>query len=404
MYTRQSKTFLMVLVAATLMVVGCSSKKETSAEITQKQTALAKLKSEKQKNDEEITRLQKELQGLDGAPMDRSKIKLVSIAPVLSSAFEHFIELQGKVDAENSSYISPRNGGGQVKQVFVKQGQRVRKGQLLLKMDDQIQRQAVIAARQQSAGIRTQLTLAKSIYERQKNLWDKGIGTEVQLLQARTNVTSLENQLSLVAENVKLAEAQLNTANVYSDVNGVADVVNIRPGEIFVGMTALGAQIKIVNTSSLKVVSSIPENYMGAVQVGSAAIVQMPDIGRIYNGSVSYIGASIDLLNRGFNVEVRLPSDAALKPNQLALVKIRDYAAANAISIPLKTLQDDQEGKFVIIASTEAGKLIARKRPVTVGMINGSNIEIKSGLKGGEQLVIEGYNGLYEGQEIKTTL
>ena len=404
MYTRQSKTFLMVLVAATLMVVGCSSKKETSAEITQKQTALAKLKSEKQKNEEEITRLQKELQGLDGAPMDRSKIKLVSIAPVLSSAFEHFIELQGKVDAENSSYISPRNGGGQVKQVFVKQGQRVRKGQLLLKMDDQIQRQAVIAARQQSAGIRTQLTLAKSIYERQKNLWDKGIGTEVQLLQARTNVTSLENQLSLVAENVKLAEAQLNTANVYSDVNGVADVVNIRPGEIFVGMTALGAQIKIVNTSSLKVVSSIPENYMGAVQVGSAAIVQMPDIGRIYNGSVSYIGASIDLLNRGFNVEVRLPSDAALKPNQLALVKIRDYAAANAISIPLKTLQDDQEGKFVIIASTEAGKLIARKRPVTVGMINGSNIEIKSGLKGGEQLVTEGYNGLYEGQEIKTNL
>ena len=404
MYTRQSKTFLMVLVAATLMVVGCSSKKETSAEITKKQTALAKLKSEKQKNEEEIARLQKELQGLDGAPMDRSKIKLVSIAPVLASAFEHFIELQGKVDAENSSYISPRNGGGQVKQVFVKQGQRVRKGQLLLKMDDQIQRQAVIAARQQSAGIRTQLTLAKSIYERQKNLWDKGIGTEVQLLQARTNVTSLENQLSLVAENVKLAEAQLNTANVYSDVNGVADVVNIRPGEIFVGMTALGAQIKIVNTSSLKVVSSIPENYMGAVQVGSAAIVQMPDIGRIYNGSVSYIGASIDLLNRGFNVEVRLPSDAALKPNQLALVKIRDYAAANAISIPLKTLQDDQEGKFVIIASTEAGKLIARKRPVTVGMINGSNIEIKSGLKGGEQLVTEGYNGLYEGQEIKTNL
>ena len=404
MYTRQSKTFLMVLVAATLMVVGCSSKKETSAEITKKQTALAKLNSEKQKNEEEIARLQKELQGLDGAPMDRSKIKLVSIAPVLASAFEHFIELQGKVDAENSSYISPRNGGGQVKQVFVKQGQRVRKGQLLLKMDDQIQRQAVIAARQQSAGIRTQLTLAKSIYERQKNLWDKGIGTEVQLLQARTNVTSLENQLSLVAENVKLSEAQLNTANVYSDVNGVADVVNIRPGEIFVGMTALGAQIKIVNTSSLKVVSSIPENYMGAVQVGSAAIVQMPDIGRIYNGSVSYIGASIDLLSRGFNVEVRLPSDAALKPNQLALVKIRDYAAANAISIPLKTLQDDQEGKFVIIASTEAGKLIARKRPVTVGMINGSNIEIKSGLKGGEQLVTEGYNGLYEGQEIKTNL
>jgi len=112
MYTKQSKAIFIVLVSATLIAVGCSSKKETSAEITQKQTELAKLKSEKQKKDEEIAKLQKELQGLDGASVDRSKIKLVSIAPVTSSAFEHFIELQGKVDAENSSYISPRNGGG----------------------------------------------------------------------------------------------------------------------------------------------------------------------------------------------------------------------------------------------------------------------------------------------------
>ncbi len=400
-----SKLIITAVAAGILLTAGCSrSKKETSAEITEKQTALAKLKSEKDKKDAEIAKLQKELQSLDTSNTDRSKVKLVALSPVAAVSFEHFIELQGKIDAENSSYISPRNGGGLVKQVLVKQGQRVSRGQLLLKMDDQIQRQAVIAARQQSAGIRTQLTLAKSIYERQKNLWEKGIGTEVQLLQAKTNVTSLENQLTLVAENVKLSEAQLNTANVYSDVSGVADVVNIRPGEIFTGMTAMGAQIKIVNTSSLKVVSNIPENYLGAVQVGSAAVVEMPDIGRVYNGKVSYIGASIDLLSRGFNVEVKLPSDAALKPNQLALVKIRDYAAANAISIPLKTLQDDQDGKYVVIASTEGGKLVARKRPVTIGLINGSNIEIKSGLRAGEQLVTEGYNGLYDGQELKTSI
>ncbi len=401
----QLRSGIITIVLAAVLVAGCSrSKKETSAAITEKQTALAKLKNAKDKQDAEIAKLQKELQSLDTGSMDRTKVKLVALAPVATVAFEHFIELQGKIDAENSSYISPRNGGGLVKQVFVKQGQRVSRGQLLLKMDDQIQRQAVVAARQQSAGIRTQLTLAKSIYERQKNLWEKGIGTEVQLLQAKTNVTSLENQLTLVAENVKLSEAQLNTANVYSDASGIADVVNIRPGEIFTGMTAMGAQIKIVNTSSLKVVSSIPENYLGAVQVGSAAIIEMPDIGRVYNGKVSYIGASIDLLNRGFNVEVKLPSDAALKPNQLALVKIRDYAAANAISIPLKTLQDDQDGKYVIVASAEGAKLIARKKPVTIGLINGSNIEIKSGLKGGEQLVTEGYNGLYEGQELKTSM
>ncbi len=405
MYLKMNKGFIATILAVVLVTTSCSrSKKESSAALTAKQTELAKLKSDKEKNDAEIARLQKELLVLDSGASDPSKVKLVTLAPVQSTSFEHFIELQGKVDAENSSYISPRNGGGLVKQVLVKQGQMVRKGQLLLKMDDQVQRQAVVAARQQSAGIRTQLTLAKSIYERQKNLWDKGIGTEVQLLQAKTNVTSLENQLTLVAENVKLSEAQMNTANVYSDVNGVADVVNIRPGETFTGMTAMGAQISIVNTTSLKVVSVIPENYLNVIRVGTPAVVEMPDIQRVYNGTVSYIGASIDVLSRGFNVEVRLPSDGALKPNQLALVKIKDYASPSAIAVPLKTLQSDQDGKFVMVATTEAGKLIARKRSVTVGMINNSSIELKSGLRAGEQLVVEGYNGLYDGQVLKTSM
>ena len=399
----QKITKLSIALAVSLFAASCSnSKKDGDAAVNDKKTQLEKLKSAKDKQDEQIRKLQEELSKIDTSSSNPSKIKLVALTPVTLQNFDHYIDLQGKVDAENISYISPRGMGGQVRGVFVRQGDYVKKGQLLLKLDDAIQRQQVVAARQQSAGVNTQLKLAKSVYQRQKNLWDQGIGTEVQLLTSQTNVTSLENQLSQIAEQVKVAQEQLNTTNIYSDVTGVADVVNIRVGETFSGMTAAGPQIKIVNTSNLKAVSNIPENYLGTVGKGTAVIVELPDLHKTLNATVSFVGSSIDLINRGFVVEAKLPADKALKPNQIALMKIKDYAAAHSITVPLNTLQNDEKGKFVMIATTEKGKMFARKRPVTIGMLNGDVLEIKSGLKEGDMLVTEGFGNLYEGQQIVT--
>jgi membrane fusion protein (multidrug efflux system) len=400
---KQVKAVGLIITAAFILAsCGGNSKKEGDAALNDKKTQLEKLKGEKDKNEAEIAKLQEELSKLDTSNANPAKVKLVAITPIALQNFSHYIELQGKVDAENISYISPRGMGGQVKAVLVKQGDHVNKGQLLLKLDDAIQRQQVVATQQQAAGIKTQLALAKSLYDRQNNLWKQGIGTEVQLLTAQTNVASLENQLSLVGEQVKVAQEQMNTANVYSDVSGVADIVNIRVGETFSGQTAAGPQIKIVNTTNLKVVSNIPENYLGAVGKGSAVVVFFPDLNKTVNTTVSFMGASIDLINRGFVVEAKLAPDPVLKPNQIALMKIRDYNADNTITIPLKTLQNDEKGKFVMVASTENGKLVARKRPVNIGMLNGDVLEIKTGLKTGDALVTEGYAGLYEGQQLKT--
>jgi RND family efflux transporter MFP subunit len=399
---KQVKTFGLIITASIILASCSESKKEGEAALNDKKAQLEKLKSEKTKNEEQIMKLQEELAKLDTSNVNPAKIKLVAITPVVAQQFAHYIELQGKVDAENISYISPRTGGGQVKAVLVKQGDYVKKGQLLLKLDNAILNQSVIAGKQQLEGIKTQLGYAKNIYQRQKNLWDQGIGTEVQLISAKTNVASLENQLDAAVEQVKTLQEQLNTANVYSDVNGVADVVNIRVGETFTGMSAAGPQIKIVNTSSLKAVSNLPENYLGTVTKGTAVVVNIPDAHKTINTTVSFTGASIDLINRGFVVEAKLPSDATLKPNLIALMKIRDYNADNAIAIPLNTLQNDEKGKFVMVASSEKGKLVARKRTVTIGMLNNDVLEIKTGLKPGEALITEGYAGLYEGQQLKT--
>jgi RND family efflux transporter MFP subunit len=394
------KHYIIPTLLSVIFLISCGdSKKDGNAAINDKKAQLEKLKAAKEKNDQEIAALQAELLKLD-PNSNPSKVKLIATAPIVKQDFNHYIELQGEVDADDISYISPRGMGGQVKAIYVKQGDQVKKGQLLLKLDDAIIRQQVTAVKQQLEGIKIQLGYAKNIAQRQKNLWDQGIGTEVQLITAQNNVSSLEEQLKSGNESVKLAQEQLNTANVYSDVSGVADVVNIRVGETFTGMTAVGAQIKIVNTSRLKVISNIPENYIGSVKKGSPVVVILPDGQKEFNTSVSFIGASIDVSNRGFVIEAKLPSDPSVKPNQIAIVKVKDYSAPAAIAIPLNTLQNDDKGKFVMIAVTENGKLIARKRPVNIGMLNGNLLEIKTGLQEGDMLVTEGFASIYEGQQL----
>jgi len=391
------KKYLLISATALVFLSSCGdSKKQGNAALNDKKAALEKLKGEKDKVDGDIASLKAEIAKLDTSAGTQQKAKLVAVQTLADTNFNHYIELQGRVDAENISYITPRGGPGQVKAIYVKQGDVVKKGQLLLKLDDAIIKQNVIANRQGLEGIKTQLAFAKDIYQRQKNLWDQGIGTEVQLITAKNNVATLQNQLSASQENVKTIQEQSNTSLVYSDVSGIADLMTVKVGESF-GSPGSGV-IKIVNNSLLKVVSNIPENYLGSVSKGSPVVVQMPDINKTFNLSISFVGASIDVINRGFVVEAKLPKDPALKPNQIAMIKVKDYGAANTIVIPLNTLQNDEKGKFVMISTNDNGKMIAHKRVVNIGAISGDQIEIKTGLKAGDVLVTEGFGSLYEGQ------
>ena len=395
---------LTAFISLMLLSASCgSSKKEKDSVVTEKKVQLEKLKSDRTTIEEKIKALEADIARLDTGAAKTEKVKLVSVIPVTAQNFQHFIDLQGKIDAENISYISPRGMGGQVRQVFVKKGDNVRKGQLLLKLDDAVARQNVVAMRQSMGTVKTQLDLARSVYQRQKNLWNQNIGTEVQLLNAETNVKSLENQLKTMQENVKIAQEQLNLSNVYSDVSGVAEEVNIHVGETFTGAPASG--IKIVNTSSLKVVTDIPENYLSRVKRGTPVQVVVADINRSYPSTISLISQSVSSTSRGFTAEARIPYDVSLKPGQAAVVKILDYSNANGIVIPVNLVQSDETSKYVYVLEKQSnGKTVARKKKVVIGEVYGDNVEIKSGLTAGEQLISEGYQSLYEGQSITTTL
>ncbi len=399
-------TQIVIVASAMFIIASCGgSKKDDAALVNDKKAAIEKLKAQNAKNDVEMKKLQAELEKLDVNGANAAKVKLVGTATVTTQDFKHYIDLQGHVDAENISYISPRGMPGQVKAVYVQQGQYVKKGQLLLKLDDAIMQQQVTGARQQLEGIKTQLNFAKNIYQRQKNLWDNGIGTEVQLITAKTNVESLENQLKSAGEQVKLAIEQSKTSNVYSDVNGIADIVAIRVGETFQGMTAAGPQIKIVNTSNLKVVTNIPENYLTRVHKGSTIEINIPDANKKLTSTISLISQSIDPNKLGFVAEARIPVDPALKPNQSAIVQIMDYAANNAVVIPVNMVQSDETSKYVyVLTKLSNGKSVAKKQTVIIGEVYGNNVEIKAGLKAGDQLITEGYQNIYDGQLISTSI
>jgi len=209
----------------------------------------------------------------------------------------------------------------------------------------------------------------------------------------------LASQLKAASEQLGMVRDQLAYTSVRSDVDGVAEEVNVKVGDLFMGP----GQIKIVNTSRLKLTTMIPENYAGKVKVGTETSLNFPDIQKIIEVKISVVGNVIDPLSRSFYIEAKLPIDKNFRPNQLVQVKIKDYEKKNAISAPINLLQNDEKGKFIYIAVMEKGKLMARKKAVTVGQYYGNNIEILTGLVAGDNVITEGYQTLFDGQNITTT-
>ncbi len=198
---------------------------------------------------------------------------------------------------------------------------------------------------------------------------------------------------------VDFINKQIELTNVYADISGVADNVNVRLGEFFNGNN----QIRIVNTNDLKAVAQVPENYLGKVKVGSNVKVVIPELkNKTIDTKISVTGKTIDPTNRSFYVESKLSYEKDLYPNQIALIKIQDYTAPSAITIPVNTLQNDENGKYVMVAVKEGNHLIASKKPITIGMMYGDKVEVLKGIQAGDEIITEGYQGLYDQQPITT--
>jgi membrane fusion protein (multidrug efflux system) len=377
---------LTVVLGSSLLLASCGSSTVKDDSLQGKKARLDSLKGQQDRLAKEVTSLEADIAKTDTTAGVKEKAKLVALTSLAPTSFTHYIDLQGDVEAVNTSFISPRGTGGVVKEVYVKQGDHVNQGQLLLKLDDALQRQQLVSDQ-------TQIAYAKDLYQRRKNLWDQKIGMEVDLVNAKNQVDQAESKF-------KIDQEQLDFTNVYADIPGTVNSLTVKVGESF----APGAQsIQIVNTDNLKVVVQVPEIYQERVKVGTPVKIAFPGLNnKEITGTVHISGKVINPNNRAFQVEIRIPNSSDIRANQVAVVKLQDYTASNVITIPVNTLQTDEKGKYVLVGVQQNGKTVAHKKTVTIGQPYADKIQVTGGLQPGDQLITDGFQGLYEGQLITT--
>lgn len=367
-------------IVLTSLLLACGGEKKT--DLQGKRTELAELKSQQAELNTKIRTLESEITKMDPKKAEAARVKDVTVAPLTATTFKHFVELQGTVDAKNNVQVSPKSGGV-ITAVYVKEGDQVRAGQAIAKVDDQIMRESI-------AEVRTQLSLANTIFEKQAALWKQQIGTEIQYLQAKNNKEALERKLSTL-------NAQLGQSTVTAPISGVVDQVAVKVGQSAAPGVGL---VRIVNLSQLKVVAKVSDTYSGSVRKGDPVMIRFPDLNREIKSQISFVSTSVDPLSRTFTIEAPLPSDNSLKPNMLAQVKINDQNVPNAIVIDQNLIQNTENGQLVYVAVNEGGKKVAKAKPIKTGQSYDGRIAVMQGLQSGDQVVTTGYQDLVDGQPI----
>jgi len=389
-------------VILTVTLAACGGAKEEKGGLGDLKVSLEKLKKDKSSLEEEIAKIEEKIAKADPKAAEQVK-RLVAVDTLRTTDFAHYIDLQGKISSNGIGYVAPKGQGGLIRSIYVSVGQRVGVGQLVVKLDDAIQRQQLTAAQQGVSQAKTQQALAQTTWERLQNLWKQNIGSEMNVINAKASYDAASAQVRAAEAQVAQAAEALDMTNVRAGLSGVVEEVNVRVGEFFTGATQQGGQIVIVNSASLKAEVPVPDNYVAKVKKGDKVMISVPETGKApYNSVISVVGASIDAKTRSFLTEARLPSDPLLKPNQTAVMKILDYQAKATIAIPVNTVQSDEKGKFVFVMEKSGDKMVARKKAVSVGEVYEGLIEIKSGLTGGDLLITEGYQTVYDGQSVTT--
>jgi RND family efflux transporter MFP subunit len=331
----------------------------------------------------QIAQLETALAGLD---VKKQEEALVSVLAVKDTLFNHYLEIQGSIDTKENILVQPEVPGTLVT-LNAKAGQHVTKGQILGRVDDG-------GSSQQVASLETQYQLAKTTFERQKNLWNQKIGSEIQYLQAQTQMLSLQR-------SVAQAKAQLSKTVIRAPFSGTIDEVFVERGQV-VAANAQGL-MRIVNLNNMYVSTSVPETYIGKLKVGTLVDVYLTSLGKTYKGRVRQIGNFINPNNRSFGIEVSVPNpENLLRPNQVAQLKVIDYSNKNAIIVPTNVVQEDgQKNKFVYTVSNSNGKTgIAKKSIIKVGQSSDNVTEIVSGLSANEIIVTEGMNAISDGMKL----
>ncbi len=367
---------ILLITGMIFFLLACGSKE------ADKKTRLEQLRKEHEKITEEIMKLEKEVN-----PAGTLVAVNVTTEALLKKPFEHFIEVQGRIDGNENIGVSPRNQGGVVTKIPVHEGDFVTKGQVLAELDAEV-------LKQQLVDLQNKLAFATDIFNRQKALWDQKIGSEVQYLKAKNDMESVQNGINTLQDQIKMSV-------ITSPIDGNVEDIPIKVGQMASSASPTPC-FRIVNFSRAKALADVGESYSSKVKTGDAVKVFLPDLNVEIEQQVTFSSKYINPTNRTFLVEVALPNNGiTYRANMIAVLRIKDYSNPAAIAIPQGYIQNSpDEGQYVFVGSEENGKKMARKRAiVTLNSFNGLT-EIVSGLNEGDRIITAGYKDLYDGQLI----
>lgn len=373
---------LIYAVALITIVASCGEKNNLEA----KKEQLAEYKKEVKELNTKIEDLKKQIAKEDTAFQNQvaRNAVLVNVKPAEEREFTHEIEIRGEVESRKNVMLSAQVGG-KIESVQVNEGQNVQAGQTLITLDSDIIRNTI-------AELKTSLELAEAVYQRQSNLWEKKIGTEIQYLEAKNNKEALERKLAT-------AYSQLNQTVIKAPFSGTIDEIPARVGELAQpGMP----MVRLVNPSSLYIQADVAERYIGDFKKGDKVELSFPVQNKTVTSTISSVGEVVNQDNRTFSIEVKLPAlDFAVKPNQVVVLKLVDYESESAIVVPSEVILSDKEGKYLYTATEKNGAAVAKKTRVEPGRSHNGMTEILTGLSSADKVVTAGYRSLSDGVLIK---
>jgi membrane fusion protein (multidrug efflux system) len=380
-----------VLLLTSVLVTACGETITTSDVLASGDIEAIRARKKELSGSQKV--LNQEIAQLDGfiKKAEGSKnVPLVTAFEANRQKFEHFIELQGGVTTKQNVLIYPEAAGILIR-VLVKEGQNVKKGQLLATIDEG-------GMNNQLNQMKTQLALAETTFQRQERLWNQKIGTEIQYLQAKSTFEAQESM-------VKQLESQLDKYKITAPFSGIIDDVIKDQGTV-VAPGGQGSEVfRIINLSEMYIEVSVPETYIASVTVGKAVEVYLPVLNRTVASTVRQTGNYINPNNRSFTVEIPIPgSDDLVKPNMMAKVFINDYLSEDAMLIPQNVISENAEGEqYVFVATDKNDESLAnaQRKIIATGLTKGDNVEILSGIENGDMIIQEGARSVRSGQQVK---
>lgn len=359
----------LILICSAIFLISCGSK------TTDKKAELENLKKERVTLNLRITALESEVGNTSAAQEARN----VSILEVNQTSFSNYLEVQGKIDAEDNVRVSSE-AQGVITAVYAGIGQNVGRGQVLAQIDDKVLRQSI-------SELQTQLELANTLFQRQKNLWDQKIGTEIQFLNAKTQREAAEKRISTI-------RSQVSMYKIKAPISGTIDEMDLKVGQaVSPGMSS----IRIINANKLKAKAQVAESFAGRVNEGDDVQVILPDLLDTIRTKITFASKTIDPVSRSFNVEIKLPSNGRYRPNMLSILRIIDYRNDKALIVPVNAIQKAENGDYLFIS--ESGK--AKRVNIQTGKISDGKAEILSGIKVGDKVIVAGTDGLSPGDIVK---